>query len=119
MSDEELAAAWYAAWNAHDADAIEALYADDVEFSSPFVAALGFGLTGVIFGKTMLRAYLDAALERAPTMAFAPEALCIGARGHTLIYRNQTGVLVAETHELDEDGLITRADASYEAHKQR
>lgn len=115
MNDEELAAAWYAAWNDRNLDAIVDLYADEVEFSSPFVAALGFGPDGVIHGKTMFRAYVEAALPRIPDISFAPEALCIGARGHTLIYRNQTGVLVAETHEFDEEGLIIRADASYEA----
>ncbi len=117
MNDEELAAAWYAAWNARDLDAIAALYADDIEFASPFVSALGFGPDGVIHGKAMFRAYVEAALPRIPDISFAPEALTIGARGHTLIYRNQTGVLVAESHEIDEDGLIIRADASYEARR--
>jgi hypothetical protein len=41
--------------------------------------------------------------------------LCIGAQGHTLIYRNHMGVLVAEAHEIDDQGLIVRADAAYEA----
>lgn len=117
MNDEALSAAWYAAWNARDVDAIVDLYADDVEFASPFVAALGFGLEGVIHGRPMFRAYVEAALSRVLDMKFAPEALCIGARGHTLIYRNQTGVLVAETHEIDDEGLIIRADATYEAHR--
>jgi ketosteroid isomerase-like protein len=36
----EFAAAWYAAWNAHDLEAILEHYADDVEMSSPLVAAL-------------------------------------------------------------------------------
>jgi hypothetical protein len=31
------AESWVSAWNAHDLDAIVALYADEVEFRSPFV----------------------------------------------------------------------------------
>ena len=39
-NDAALAQRYYAAWNAHDLDAIVALYADDIEFSSPYIAAL-------------------------------------------------------------------------------
>ncbi len=114
-SDSELAVRWYAAWNAHDLDAILALYHDDIEFASPYAAALGFSADGVVHGKVMVRAYFEKALARAPELRFAPEALCVGARGHTLIYRNHRGELAAESHELDAIGRITRADATYQA----
>lgn len=113
-NDAALAKKWYDAWNARDVDAILSLYAEDIEFSSPFVSALGFGLEGVIHGKGMFRAYVEAAIPRVPELSFAHVALCAGARGHTIIYRINTGVLVAEMHELDGAGLIIRADASYE-----
>lgn len=109
-----LAEKWYDAWNARDAERILALYADDLEFASPFVAALGFAEDGVLFSKEAFRLYVKAALPRVPDLRFDPVAECVGARGHTLIYRNQTGVLVAESHELDPDGRIVRADAAYE-----
>jgi len=114
MNDTEFARRYYQAWNARDIDAILALYSDDVEFSSPYIAALGFAPDGVIVGKVMLRAYVERALERAPNITFTPEALFVGARGHTLIYRNQRGERTAEVHELDGAGLIVRADATYE-----
>jgi hypothetical protein len=31
-----------------------------------------------------------------------------------MVYRNQTGVMVAETHELDGEGKIVRSDTAYE-----
>lgn len=111
--DHAFAARWYAAWNARDVDAIVALYADDVEFSSPFVSALGFGIQGVVHGAGVLRAYVEMALSRVQDLHFEPIALCAGARGHTVIYRNHSGVMVAETHEV-ENGRIVRADAFYE-----
>ena len=114
MSDEDLARRYYAAWNARDVDAILALYHDEIEFSSPFVTALGFAADGVIVGKAMFRAYVEAALPRVPELSFAQVAPCVGARGHTLIYRLNTGVLVSESHELDGVGLIVRADVAYE-----
>lgn len=115
MNDAEFARRYYAAWNARDLDAILALYADDIEFSSPYIAALGFAPDGVIHGKDMLRLYFERALDRAPALTFTPEALCVGARGHTLIYRNHRGERAAETHERDAMGLVVRADATYEA----
>ena len=114
MNDAELAERYYKAWNAHDVEAILALYADDIEFCSPYIMALRLAPDGVIHGKTKLREYFELALERAPQLKFVPESLCVGARGHTLIYRNHRGERAAEVHELNGIGLIVRADATYE-----
>ena len=81
---------------------------------SPYIAALGFSHDGVIHGKAMLRSYVERALDRAPQLTFTPEALLVGARGHTLIYRNHRGERAAETHEMDGAGLVVRADATYD-----
>lgn len=113
MNDNEFAERYYAAWNKRDLNAILALYAEDIEFSSPYIAALGFSPDGVIHGKDLLRIYVEKALERAPQLTFTPEALLVGARGHTLIYRNHRGERAAETHEMDALGLVMRADATY------
>ncbi len=114
MNDAEFARRYYAAWNARDLESILALYAEEIEFSSPYIAALGFSPDGVIHGKAMLRDYFERALDRAPALTFTPEGLCVGARGHTLIYRNHRGERAAEVHELNAAGLIIRADATYE-----
>ena len=113
MNDVEFAERYYAAWNKRNLDAILALYAEDIEFSSPYIAALGFSPDGVIHGKDLLRLYFEKALERAPQLTFTPEALLVGARGHTLVYRNHRGERAAETHEMDGVGLVIRADATY------
>lgn len=113
MNDREFSERYYAAWNKRDLDAILALYADDIEFSSPYIAALGFSPDGVIHGKDLLRLYFEKALERAPQLTFTPETLLVGARGHTLIYRNHRGERAAETHEMDGVDLVIRADATY------
>jgi ketosteroid isomerase-like protein len=113
-NDSQLAERYYAAWNGHNLDAILALYAEDIEFSSPYIAALGFTPDGILHGKPLLRLYFEKAIERAPGLSFTPESLFVGARGHTLIYRNHRGERAAEVHELDAAGLIIRADATYE-----
>lgn len=114
MNDADLAERYYAAWNARDIDAILALYSEDIEFSSPYITALRLSSDGVILGKVKLREYFEKALARAPELKFIPESLCVGARGHTLIYRNHRGERAAEAHEVDLNGLIVRADATYE-----
>jgi ketosteroid isomerase-like protein len=113
MNDVEFVKRYYEAWNKRDLDAILSLYADDIEFSSPYIAALGFSPDGVIHGKDLLRLYFEKALERAPQLTFTPEVLLVGARGHTLIYLNHRGERAAETHEMDGVGLVIRADATY------
>ncbi|PZO54429.1 MAG: nuclear transport factor 2 family protein [Alphaproteobacteria bacterium] len=112
MNDDEFAERYYAAWNARNIDAIMALYHEDIEFSSPYIAALGFSGDGVIHGKDLLKLYFQRALDRAPQLTFTPEALLVGARGHTLVYRNHRGEQAAECHEMD-GGLVVRADATY------
>jgi ketosteroid isomerase-like protein len=114
VNDAALAARWYDAWNTRDVDAVMALYADDIEFSSPYIAALRIASNGVVTGKAALREYFDKALARAPEIKFNPESLCVGVRGHTLIYRNHRGERVAEHHQLNGVGLIVRAEATYE-----
>jgi ketosteroid isomerase-like protein len=115
MNDIDFARRYYEAWNARNLDAICALYDEDIEFSSPYIAALGFSADGVIHGKQLLRLYFEKALERAPQLTFTPEALFVGARGHTLVYANNRGERTAEHHEMDATGrLILRAEATYE-----
>jgi hypothetical protein len=123
MSLDPQSARWYAAWKARDLDAIMALYGDDLEFSSPFVAALGFSPDGVITLKPMLRAYFEMALSRVKNLDMEPIAVCQGCHGLTLVYRipsgvmvteSHSGVMVTESHEFDEQGRIMRAHVSYE-----
>jgi len=113
-NDAKLAERYYAAWNAQDVTQILALYSDDIEFSSPYIAALGFSPDGIIHGKQLLALYFEKALERAPGLTFTPENLFVGVRGHTLVYRNHRGERAAEHHEIDALGLIVRAEATYE-----
>lgn len=109
-----LVADWYEAWNAHDLDRVLSHYADDVVFSSPFIASLGSDATGTIVGKAALRAYWTRALERFPDLHFEPIAELYGVGAVTLHYRGVEGMLAAEVLELDRRALVVRAAAHYE-----
>lgn len=56
---QRLAQDWYAAWNAHDLDAVLGHYAEDVVFTSPFAARQDASPDGVVVGKPALRVYYD------------------------------------------------------------
>jgi steroid delta-isomerase-like uncharacterized protein len=55
-------ASWYAAWNAHDVDAISAMMTDDVRYEDPSAPA------AVIHGRPGVERYVRAALEGIPDL---------------------------------------------------
>ena len=106
MNDAEFAERYYEAWNARDLDAILALYADDIEFSSPYIAALGFSPDGVIHGKALLRLYFEKRAGARAAADVSRRKRSASARAATrLIYRNHRGERAAEAHEMDGAGL--------------
>ncbi|ESQ90171.1 hypothetical protein ABAC460_10495 [Asticcacaulis sp. AC460] len=110
---EQKALEWYAAWNSRDAQNICELYAENVVFISPFVAKLEFSERGVLTDIQALYQYVVATLPRVPNLKFEPVANCVGAQGHTLVYRNQSSHIVAETFEYNDEGLIRLANVAF------
>jgi len=47
----ELARDWIEAWNCRDLERILAHYADDIVFSSPFIAKIGTSPSGAVVGR--------------------------------------------------------------------
>ena len=116
MDDERarrFAERWYAAWNAHDLEAVIEHYADDVEMTSPLAAALAGHEDGRIVGKPALRDAFAAAFVRYPDLRFEPIALFAGVDSLVLHYTSVEGRLAAETVFLDENDLVTRYFAHY------
>lgn len=117
MIDEQQAAAfaedWYAAWNAHDLEAILGHYAEEVEFTSPFVVALNGDPSGTLHGRDELRAYFARALERFPDLRFEPLDVLVGVGSVTLSYVSVEGRRAAEVMTLDEQGRVVRVLAHY------
>jgi len=105
---------WYAAWNAHDLEAVLEHYTDDVEMTSPLVAALAGREDGRIVGKAALREYFAAALERYPDLHFEPIGLFVGVDSLVLHYTSVGGRVAAETAFVDENDRVTRYFAHYD-----
>jgi len=116
LSDEDaarLAEEWVAAWNAHDLDAILALYAPGVVFQTPTViATLGIP-DGIVRGAEALRTHFARGLERLPDLRFELDSVYTGVRSIAIVYRWADGTPVCELHEYDPQLRIERVQALY------
>src|SRR5688572_1859504 len=105
--------AWFDAWNRHDVDAIVAHYAPDVEYFSPFVAALA-DPSGRLVGREAVAAYFRAALERYPDLHFDPPShVATGAGSVAFVYRSVNNLVAVETLVLGDDGQVRQAFCHY------
>jgi hypothetical protein len=103
---------WLDAWNSHDLERVVRVYADDVVFSSPVVAGLLEGSSGVISGKVALREYFEAALRRFPNLHFELLDHYVGIDVLVINYRNHRGGLVNEVLQFDGE-LVRSAHGTY------
>jgi ketosteroid isomerase-like protein len=110
---DRFAERWYAAWNSHDLDEILGHYADDIEFSSPFLVALNDDPTGTLHGKEELREYFTRALERFPDLRFQQLETFAGVDSVTLTYISVEARRAAEVMTLNDAGLVVRVQAHY------
>lgn len=115
---QAFAAAWAAAWNRKDVEAVLAHFDEQVQFSSPKAEVI-VG-TPVLHGKAALRAYWQQAVARIGTIHFQIErVLCDrDARTMLIVYHGQLDnrrVLAGELLSLSIEGLIVRGDALYGA----
>lgn len=110
---ERFAREWLDAWNAHDLERILSHYADDVEFTSPFIPALLGDASGTVRGRHALRDYFAKGLARYPALHFRLETVLAGLRSFTVCYESVNGLAAAEVMEVDGEGRIVRVLAHY------
>lgn len=111
---QHFASTWYAAWNGHNVDAIMALYAPDIEHSSPFIHRYNGTDELALKGIAAVRDYFARALQRNPTLSFHPRHLAVGLQSVVLVYTRMTGDLAAEAFWFDAQGKIVRSVSHYE-----
>ena len=110
---QHFAASWYAAWNAHDIDAIMSHYAPSIEHSSPFIKRYNGTDDVSIKGIAGVRDYFARALARNPTLRFDPLHVTTGLESVLLVYRRMTGDLAGEIFFLDAGNKIIRSVSHY------
>lgn len=104
---------WYAAWNAHDIDAIMAHYDPRIEHSSPFIKRYNNSDDTAIVGIANVRDYFARALQRNPTLRFDPMHVTTGLESVILVYRRMSGDLAAEVFFLNTAGKIEVSVSHY------
>lgn len=109
----EFASSWYAAWNAHDVEAIMSHYAPAIEHSSPFIKRYNGTDDTSIRGIEGVRDYFARALLRNPTLRFDPMFVTTGLESVILVYRRMTGDLAAEVFFFDALGKVVRSVSHY------
>lgn len=87
---------WLEAWNGRNLDAVLALFAEQVTFTSPIAAQIVRGSGGVVRGKAALRDYWRQGLERTPGLRFELVGTYVGVDAITINFRNQAGAMVNE-----------------------
>ena len=108
----DLAIDWCQAWSFRDLDRIMSHYTDDVALNSPNVVTRLGAADGWVRGKEALRAYYAEGLK-APGLRFEFVDLFAGAGHVSILYRRETGALVADTVEIDAQGRGRRVVACY------
>ena len=69
-ANRTIAQRWFTAFNAHDLDALLALYAEDAEHYSPKLKVRQPETGGLIRGKSALRAWWRDAFDRLPSLRY-------------------------------------------------
>lgn len=106
------AMAWCDAWNWRDLDAVMGHYADDVAFSSPTVVRRWAVADGWLHGRDRPRAHFEIGMQ-VPGLRFELAEVLHGAGAVCILYRRETGVLVADLVELEGAGRAIRVVACY------
>jgi len=108
---DEFGIAWIAAWNSHDIERIMSFYAENFEFTSPFLAKFIPETSGKLIGRKAVRAYWSKALAARPELKFESLAVLKGLRSVVIHYKGLKGELKAEYFVFGEDGKIIESHA--------
>ena len=108
----QFAQEWVNAWNAHNLDLVLEHYEEDFVLQSPMITTITGDPSGRLLGKTAVRSYWSAALQRLPSLHFDLLDVLLGADCVTLYYRGHRG-LVAETFFFNDGAKVVQAAATY------
>jgi ketosteroid isomerase-like protein len=109
----QFAEEWIAAWNAHDLERIFSHYTDDFEMASPYIVERMGEPSGRLRGKTTIRPYWEGALAAQPNLHFTLVGVLVGADSVAILYRRDSGHLVAEVLGFDGERRVVRGSAHY------
>jgi ketosteroid isomerase-like protein len=103
---------WIEGANERDLERGLALYADDVEVTSPFIRLVMSEPSGRLVGKGKLRDYWTASLTKRVELRFELLDVFVGADSLTIHYVNR-GQRADEVFYFNDRGLVSRSAAHY------
>lgn len=105
----QIAEQWFAAFNAHDLEALLSLYADDAQHFSPKLKIRQPETEGWVKGKDALRAWWQDSFERLPTLQYIPTSFTANNERVIMEYirkvSSEADMMIAEVLEIKK-GLI-------------
>ena len=105
----QIAEQWFAAFNAHDLEALLALYDDDAQHFSPKLKIRQPETEGWVKGKEALRSWWQNSFDRLPTLQYIPTSFTANEERVIMEYirkvSGEADMLIAEVQEI-ENGLI-------------
>lgn len=110
---KKFAEEWIKSWNKQDLDLILSHYADEIEFTSPFVIKLMDEPSGTIRGKEKLKSYFQKGLSSYPELRFELFEVLTGVNSLVVYYRSVNNLLAAEIMVLNHEGKIAQVFAHY------
>lgn len=116
LNEQQLAtfaAEWIAAWNSHDMERILSHYTEDIEVNSPMIALSTNSTTASLKGKTAVRAYWEAALEKMPDLKFELIDVTVGVNSVALYYHSVLNKRSVEVMFLTEAQKVYKMMAHY------
>ena len=109
-----IAQEWCEAWNSKDLERILKHYANDIVLYSPYaLKRLGEMSKGKVQGKELLGKYFSIGLQAAPELNFQLVDVLLGIDEITILYRRETGILVADVMSFNEKGEAKTVRAFY------
>ncbi|HNX58406.1 MAG TPA: nuclear transport factor 2 family protein [Spirochaetota bacterium] len=104
---------WIDSWNAHDLDRIMSHYRDDCEITTPMIkTALGID-TGTLAGKSAVRNYWRAALDKVPDLHFELIDITASVNSVALYYQSISNKKAIEVMFFDKSGKVSKGFAHY------
>jgi ketosteroid isomerase-like protein len=104
---------WLDAWNSHQADQVVAHFAETVTATSPVIGRLRPESGGHLAGKAAVLDCYEEGLRLYPDLHFTLVEVLTGVDQVTIVYRNQSDTVVAETLTLGADGFVTTVNVTY------
>jgi ketosteroid isomerase-like protein len=106
----QIAEQWFAAFNAHDLEALLSLYAEDAQHFSPKLKIRQPETEGWVKGKEALRAWWQDSFDRLPTLQYIPTSFTANDKRVIMEYirkvSGEADMLIAEVLEIENGQIV-------------